>query len=146
VEHKKIFYDLLVSQLGLPYKWGGSNPLDGFDCSGLVCFAFQSFGIFPNKYRTTSQGIYNRLLKESKTPEDTATFGSLAFYGQGKTKINHVGIMLNGELMVEAAGGDSSTLFLQDAKKQGACVRIRPYFYRKDFLFFVTPDFFKKLM
>lgn len=53
--------------------------------------------------------------------------------------MSHVGIMLNSDLMVEAAGGDSSTLFLQDAKKQNAVVRVRPYNYRKDFIEFITP-------
>lgn len=139
---KKVLYDLLMHQLGLPYKWGGSNPLDGFDCSGMVCFILQAFGIVPNKYRTTSQGLYNRMMKDGKG-ESEPMLGSLAFYGEGKTKIKHVGIMLNNELMIEAAGGDSSTLFIQDAKKQNACVRIRPYHFRKDFICFATPQLFK---
>jgi cell wall-associated NlpC family hydrolase len=142
VTPKKIFYDLLISFLNTPYRWGGAEPMGGFDCSGMVCFALKAFGIVPNKYRTTSQGLYNRLTKEPKRVDSEPSLGTLAFFGDGKTKIKHVGIMLNNEFMIEAAGGDSSTLFLQDAKKQGACVRIRPYHYRKDFICFVTHPYF----
>ena len=31
--------------LGTPYDWGGSSPRTGFDCSGLVQFAFAQVGI-----------------------------------------------------------------------------------------------------
>ena len=29
-----------VNVLGTPYRWGGSSPSKGFDCSGLVKYAF----------------------------------------------------------------------------------------------------------
>lgn len=34
-----------MSQLGKPYVWGGSSPSQGFDCSGLVDWAFEQAGI-----------------------------------------------------------------------------------------------------
>ena len=33
------------SMLGKPYKWGGTSPSKGFDCSGLVWWAFNRHGI-----------------------------------------------------------------------------------------------------
>ncbi len=31
-----------VNVLGTPYRWGGSSPSKGFDCSGLVKYAFNN--------------------------------------------------------------------------------------------------------
>ena len=31
--------------IGIPYRWGGSTPHSGFDCSGLVRFVYRHFGI-----------------------------------------------------------------------------------------------------
>lgn len=33
--------DRALAVLGKPYRWGGASPKQGFDCSGLVKYAFQ---------------------------------------------------------------------------------------------------------
>ncbi|HMJ47379.1 MAG TPA: C40 family peptidase [Ferruginibacter sp.] len=33
------------SLLGYPYKWGGTNTREGFDCSGLITYIFNKFKI-----------------------------------------------------------------------------------------------------
>lgn len=43
------FYDKALSQVGVPYKWGGTTPSPGFDCSGLVQWAAAQLGVsFPH--------------------------------------------------------------------------------------------------
>ena len=34
-----------LSQLGVPYKWAGSSPGEGFDCSGLTMWAYAQVGV-----------------------------------------------------------------------------------------------------
>lgn len=43
------------SVLGTPYVWGGASPSAGFDCSGLVQWAYRQAGI--NLPRTTAEQI-----------------------------------------------------------------------------------------
>lgn len=59
-------------------------------------------------------------------------FGCLAFFGAGPTAINHVAITLNRRLMIEAGGGNHTTLTPEIAAEQDACVRIRPIARRSD--------------
>jgi cell wall-associated NlpC family hydrolase len=40
--------------LGVPYVWGGADPLTGFDCSGLVMYVYAQLGI-PLTHYTGSQ-------------------------------------------------------------------------------------------
>ena len=35
----KVAMNKLMQQIGKPYRWGGSSPRTGFDCSGLVYYA-----------------------------------------------------------------------------------------------------------
>jgi cell wall-associated NlpC family hydrolase len=106
--------------LGLPYKWGGSNHLTGYDCSGLVIELLKSQGVFKTHDATAQQ-----LLELFPTPS-APTLGALAFFGTTKGNIVHVGMCLNSKQMIEAGGGDSSITSKAVAEEHGAWVRIRP--------------------
>lgn len=124
-----------MSMVGLPYIWGGDDPIKGFDCSGLVIEILKADGYLPHKFDTTAQGLYD-LFKAEYYPEKAV---ALAFYGKSKEKITHVGYCLDGLKILEAGGGGSSTNDLETAAKQNAYIRVRPISYRNDFISFGIP-------
>lgn len=136
----KILYDYAMSFVGLPYRWGGSNTIDGFDCSGLVIEILQSVGYFPLKYDSTAQGLFDSF-KATCLDVMTAKLGSIAFYGSDAQSISHVGFCIDETRMIEAGGGSSKTLTLDDAADQNAYVRIRPFRSRKDLVAIFSPKY-----
>ena len=119
------------SVLGTPYKWGGNNCLQGYDCSGFVQDALAVIGVDP-KGDQTSNDLYNFFKDIQELNPKNISFGCLLFFG--KEKVTHVAIALNNKQMIEAGGGGSKTTTFQDAMKINACVRIRPINRRSDLL------------
>lgn len=130
--HDKILYDYAMSFVGLPYIWGGDDPIYGFDCSGLVIELMQSCGLFPHGQDTTAQGLFDYFEHGKATYASGASFGSLIFYGKSVTKISHVGFALDQYRVLEAGGGGSSTHDQDAAAMRNAYIRIRPIDHRKD--------------
>jgi cell wall-associated NlpC family hydrolase len=83
---------------GTPYQWGGSSPKTGFDCSGLVQWAYAKAGIqIP---RTSEQQI----LAANGTPVDRAHLrpGDLVFFRDAGGDVHHVGMSLGGDKFINA--------------------------------------------
>ncbi len=72
--------------LGTPYRWGGSSPDAGFDCSGLVGYVFRSIGIdLPRVSRAmANEGV-------AITDRTALAEGDLVFFGR-RGRVDHVGI------------------------------------------------------
>jgi peptidoglycan DL-endopeptidase RipA len=95
-----------MSQMGVPYSWGGgtaggpSRGIDdgadtvGFDCSGLILFAFAGVGIRLPHY-SGSQYDAGR-----KIPSSQMRRGDVIFYGPGGSQ--HVTLYLGDGEMLEA--------------------------------------------
>jgi cell wall-associated NlpC family hydrolase len=118
----------LMSFIGLPYFYGGNNPLTGFDCSGLVCEGLRAHGLLYADM--TAQGLYDFFISKGKRSQ--LAMDSLLFFGESRSKITHVSIALNEHTMIEAGGGNETTTTLSAAKAANAFVRVRPITYRKD--------------
>ena len=86
-----------LKYLGTPYKWGGSSPTTGFDCSGFVSYVFSQFGY------TTSR-VANDVLSDGVhvDPADLQPGDVLCFYS-GNNYCGHVGIYVGDNLFVHAA-------------------------------------------
>lgn len=71
--------------LGAPYRYGGANP-HGFDCSGLVSYAYQRAGI--QVPRTSSE----QFRQSSRVPLQRLQAGDLLFFRLSPPKVSHVAI------------------------------------------------------
>jgi lipoprotein Spr len=132
-----VLHQLIFSWVGTPYKFGG-NGRAGIDCSGLVIELLQSIGILPHGFDTTAEGLRQRWKPVNQID---AKFGDLVFFGKATpAQASHVGMVLGDGLMVEAGGGTSGTLTLDDAVKGNAWVRVRPIANRKDLLGYARPS------
>jgi cell wall-associated NlpC family hydrolase len=79
-----------LKAVGVPYHWGGASPSSGFDCSGLVYWAYEHVGVeLPHSsYALAGMG---RRVKHLRAGD------LLFFYGYG-----HVGIYIGHGRMVHA--------------------------------------------
>jgi len=87
-----------MSYINTPYLWGGKSVL-GIDCSGLVQTVYSIAGF--SLPRDASQQVQHGRPIESLAE---AVIGDLAFFGDAKGKITHVGILKNNTEVIHASG------------------------------------------
>ena len=82
--------------VGIPYRWGGNNVVDGMDCSGFVRAVYNLCGV--NIPRTSREQFGTG---ESVARDDLRD-GDLVFFGSSAEEINHVGIYIGNGKFVHA--------------------------------------------
>jgi cell wall-associated NlpC family hydrolase len=82
--------------VGVPYKWGGETPREGFDCSGLVFYSYERVGL--DVPRTAAE----QSAAARPVPVDSLRPGDLVFFRVLSSDIDHVGIYLGGGRFVHA--------------------------------------------
>ena len=97
-------HQIMKQFLGRPYVWGGRTPAaGGFDCSGLLEYAFAQIGIDLNG---TAESQYN---KTKPIPEDQIKPGDLVFFSTYKPGPPHVGMYVgNGQFINSNSSGGTS--------------------------------------
>jgi cell wall-associated NlpC family hydrolase len=84
--------------LGIPYRWGGSDPATGLDCSGLVQLALRDLGV---KVPRTS-------VEQSRVGQPVGSLaearpGDLLFWASSRPgQANHIGIYVGDGKMLHA--------------------------------------------
>jgi len=101
---QKTAMNKLMDQIGKPYRWGGSSPRTGFDCSGLVYYAYKDLVKF--RIPRTANEMYH--LRDA-SPVNTGELqsGDLVFFRtQGRGTADHVGVYVgNGKFIQSPRSG-----------------------------------------
>ncbi|MCZ7661630.1 MAG: NlpC/P60 family protein [Thermoleophilia bacterium] len=84
--------DVAMQYLGVPYVWGGASP-SGFDCSGLVLYAYAKVGVSLPHSSRAQYGYGVPVSRDELQPGDLVFFGS---------PIHHVGIYVGNGNMIDA--------------------------------------------
>jgi cell wall-associated NlpC family hydrolase len=82
---------IALKEVGVPYRWGGASPA-GFDCSGLVYWAYGRLGV---ELPHSSYALYDRGRQVTRSRVKT---GDLLFF----SGLGHVGIYIGRGRMVHA--------------------------------------------
>ncbi len=95
----------LMKQVGKPYRWGGSSPNTGFDCSGLIYYAYKD--VVKIKMPRTANEMYH-LRDAAPVKRTELESGDLVFFkiaNRGVT--DHVGVYLgNGKFIQSPRTGE----------------------------------------
>jgi len=87
--------DIAQHFIGTPYLWGGSKP-GGFDCSGLLQFAYGKTGV--NVPRTT----YEQYKTGTPIGKNQLQRGDAVYFEPGKSGPGHSGMYLGNDKFIEA--------------------------------------------
>ena len=90
--------------LGYKYRWGGTSPETGFDCSGFVYYVFKHFGITVNRVASdqASNGVH----------VDAAAIqpGDILCFYSGSSYIGHVGIYIGNNKFIHASNSTTGVI------------------------------------
>ncbi|TJZ63515.1 NlpC/P60 family protein [Sphingobacterium olei] len=118
------FPKLIAHYLDSPYMWGGRSSA-GIDCSGFSQVIYKHFGVFLKRdaWQQAEDGTIVDFLTEIKA-------GDLAFFDNEEGRIIHVGVMIDNETIIHAAGKvridkmDSLGIFNADVNRYSHKLRI----------------------
>jgi cell wall-associated NlpC family hydrolase len=105
---------LAKTQLGVPYRWGGASPA-GFDCSGLVMWAYGHLGLSLPHNAAALYGVGRPVQRSALRPGDLLFFSGLG----------HVGIYVGKGRMIHAPQSGRNVEIQSLAERRGSYVGAR---------------------
>ena len=85
--------------LGVPYKWGGTSPKTGFDCSGFVQYVFAKHGTSLPRTSREMASSGKRLRPEWSALQP----GDLVMFAEPGDRISHVAIYAGERRIIHAS-------------------------------------------
>jgi len=83
--------------MGVPYRWGGESPDEGFDCSGLAMAVYRLNGL---DLPRTSEEQFN---EGTVIPRRSLSVGDLVFFKTKRgARVSHVGIYIGSDTFIHA--------------------------------------------
>lgn len=101
--------------LGQPYRWGGSSPKTGFDCSGFVMWLYGQQGITLPRTTYAQYGVGTPIPKSALRP------GDIVFFEPSKGGPGHEGLYIGHGMFIESP-------------HTGASIRISSLSGRRDYV------------
>lgn len=113
--------DVALASIGTPYEWGGTDA-NGFDCSGLIQFAYSELGI--RLPRTSAAQI------RAGSPVALGSSGLrpgdiLGFSDGGGPKTEHVGLYVGDNQFIHSTSGGVRISTLRNGYWQDRLVAVR---------------------
>lgn len=72
---------IAMQYLGIPYRWGGSTPEEGFDCSGFIAYVYAQIGVYLPHHAASQFGYGVPVSREELQPADLVFFDGLGHAG-----------------------------------------------------------------
>lgn len=88
--------DIARQYLGIPYRFGGETPEEGFDCSGLVQYVFARKGI------RLTRLAHEQFMQGKQVSREALQPGDLVFFSISGQGVDHVGIYAGDQLFIHA--------------------------------------------